>query len=814
MSANISSLESLALNILKNSFSEKIAEGVDVSELNPCSLLCNKELFLYEIKTPITILTCGHAYHRGCIETSIKKHSICPRPNCKKEVEFTVDATPRSQNTNDLMDISLTLLSDPIYPSSPKKRVGEYTDKLFSKKVKKPVSKEDSPTLQRLIKELRTDVPEKTLPTKLMSESNENSINFLALYQNIINAEETSKKTIQEVILHYFYFGKALEERFNHYKKNNPKRTVQGLVNNEVRVQLSSTKAEEVLYKALEIVASENNVKAQKLLVNFNELINSTSVKTYWNGVYVRDERNQTQCIKNILKEKEDQEVCQIKSNVLDEHIIESDLVLKRKRQNRKHADKEGECSTRELRDISPVDYNENLNETNLSESDHEEKEIDKRNRHESDYDNDYEPNNNSSISSDSDYYQKKKRKINKGKQMELKATAKCDNGSARSLNSISNNITISQDSSMLINRELLPTVIVTNPTTQTPRTPPPRPNVNIQVTPQKSVLFKESITYLQNHIEIDINDQGMIIKDNHISEKISSMVRNWLIMTLTSPKEEFVKATRTPLSLEASTKDHDFRQICEFVLYDFYFMTMKGPLKRDIGERTYIVERIVPLFKAIQSVHNEFKFHWIEVELDCMREVKKIFPKFDLPINQADGLGVRNSSNKAVIFIEVAGGPENIDPQHVKGDSEKLLKEAVFGLVSLLRNYLDRSAEESKQLCTFIIQSIGDRLTLSKLCLISKHLYKVSQIKSATLPFEFIDVANFMAVFELLYNLIESIFKYAEYSELEIQTGVINKLRLSESVDGITVPRIRDWIWLPDSVSAWECKEIQNENS
>ncbi|KAG9303613.1 hypothetical protein G9A89_018509 [Geosiphon pyriformis] len=102
------------------------------------------------------------------------------------------------------------------------------------------------------------------------------------------------------------------------------------------------------------------------------------------------------------------------------------------------------------------------------------------------------------------------------------------------------------------------------------------------------------------------------------------------------------------------------------------------------------------------------------------MREVKKIFPKFDLSINQADGLGVRNSSNKAVIFIEVSGGPENIDSKHVNKDSEKLLKEAVFGLYILV-------------------------------------------------------------------------------SELEIQTGVINKLRLSKSVDGIIVPKIRDWIWLPD---------------
>ncbi|KAF0484874.1 hypothetical protein F8M41_022910 [Gigaspora margarita] len=53
---------------------------------------------------------------------------------------------------------------------------------------------------------------------------------------------------------------------------------------------VQKTKAEEILYNALETVASENNAK--------------------------------------------DQEDCQIKSNVLDEHIIESDLLLKRNRQN------------------------------------------------------------------------------------------------------------------------------------------------------------------------------------------------------------------------------------------------------------------------------------------------------------------------------------------------------------------------------------------------------------------------------------------------------------------------------------------------
>ncbi|CAG8671232.1 9668_t:CDS:10 [Cetraspora pellucida] len=476
--------------------------------------------------------------------------------------------------------------------------------------------------------------------------------------------------------------------------------------------------------------------------------------------------------------------------------------VEEKMKQNRKHANKEGECSTRRLGNSASNDYDVNLSETEFSNMDYEEKESDKRKLSESDY----EPSS-SPISSDSGNDRKKKLKRSNRKQPKSKvivrrerdccsSTNKYEDNPAPaimmaggdaveslpplssllpipplpllpppgSINSVLNNVIIPKDLPTLVNQDQL-SPLLTNPIIQTPGTPPPRPNVNnIQITPQKLMLFKESVTYLPNHIKIDVNDEGMIIKDNHTSEEISGIIRNWLIMALTSPKEEFVKAIMTPLSSEASPKDCDFRQICEFVLYDFYFMTKKGPLKRDIGE----------------------------LELDCMREAKKIFPKFDLPIYQADGLGVRNSSKKEVVFIEILGGPENTDQKKLKEDSEKLLKEAVFGLVSLLRNYLDKSVEESKQLYTFMIQGIGN------------HVYKVSQIKSATLPFEFIDVADYLAVFEFLYILV---------SELEIQTRVINKLRLSESADGVIVPRIRDWIWLPDSISAWECEEIQNEN-
>ena len=60
--------------------------------------------------------------------------------------------------TTDPMNISPALFGDfPIFQdTSQKKRVGEPTSKLFSKKANKQVSKEDSPTLQRRIKELTT----------------------------------------------------------------------------------------------------------------------------------------------------------------------------------------------------------------------------------------------------------------------------------------------------------------------------------------------------------------------------------------------------------------------------------------------------------------------------------------------------------------------------------------------------------------------------------------------------------------------------------------------------------------------------------
>ncbi|CAG8658890.1 3892_t:CDS:2, partial [Paraglomus brasilianum] len=137
-------------------------------------------------------------------------------PDCKKEIESTVDATPGSQNINDLMDISPTLFNEPLfYSSPPKKRVAESASKSSSKKVKQ-ASKQDSPTLQRLIKELTTptqkiaSISSNTIILQSnVSEIDKDSVNFRELYDKITNAEDNNQKITQDLIFCYHDFGKG-----------------------------------------------------------------------------------------------------------------------------------------------------------------------------------------------------------------------------------------------------------------------------------------------------------------------------------------------------------------------------------------------------------------------------------------------------------------------------------------------------------------------------------------------------------------------------------------------------------------------------
>ncbi|CAG8558312.1 11615_t:CDS:1 [Cetraspora pellucida] len=236
---NISCFETLALNVLKNSSSEKIANNINIPELDPC-FLCNQEHFLYKINKLITLLICGHLYHCNCIKNSIKINSTCPRPNYNKEIESTDISIPESQDI-DLIEMFLKIFKSFIFIQSntSKKYINNpklFPNKISNKKTKKAVKKE-SHILKDLIKELSTESETQQDPVT----RKENANSFLDLYNNITYTENQNKITNQEVITCYYHFGKALNNRYDHYKKSNSKHKAQALVNKEVRLQLPNS---------------------------------------------------------------------------------------------------------------------------------------------------------------------------------------------------------------------------------------------------------------------------------------------------------------------------------------------------------------------------------------------------------------------------------------------------------------------------------------------------------------------------------------------------------------------------------------------
>ncbi|CAG8743342.1 3935_t:CDS:2, partial [Dentiscutata erythropus] len=131
---------------------------------------------------------------------------------------------------------------------------------------------------------------------------------------------------------------------------------------------------------------------------------------------------------------------------------------------------------------------------------------------------------------------------------------------------------------------------------------------------------------------------------------------------------------------------------------------------------------------------------------------IQGLFPEFDFILNKVDGIGSKVLSNKKIIFIEVSGGLENAVLKHIKGDTKKLIKEAMFGLISLLRGYLDKNAEKARNIYVYMI-------------------------KFAMLLFSFDEVKKFIEVFELLCALIDGLKK---------QTRKLKKLILFDPISNV----------------------------
>ncbi|KAF0529907.1 hypothetical protein F8M41_012522 [Gigaspora margarita] len=223
---SLANLQNFALNILKETKHDAV-QNTEVTELPPCKL-CENKILSVNFES-FTILSCGHIYHRKCIEKKflLTTENKCPLSDCNKIIDPVVserrfsESLSQSSGTSALADrlgedfgLGSPMNASPLLPllneTTQKKRTRELStsiEKLSSKKAKKTGGKKVSSMIKQLIEELINDIPN---GGRSLEETSGSASNFLQLSERIDHAETKNEEASRGLIFSYFNFGKAV----------------------------------------------------------------------------------------------------------------------------------------------------------------------------------------------------------------------------------------------------------------------------------------------------------------------------------------------------------------------------------------------------------------------------------------------------------------------------------------------------------------------------------------------------------------------------------------------------------------------------
>ncbi|GBC05056.1 hypothetical protein RclHR1_00600019 [Rhizophagus clarus] len=148
-----------------------------------------------------------------------------------------------------------------------------------------------------------------------------------------------------------------------------------------------------------------------------------------------------------------------------------------------------------------------------------------------------------------------------------------------------------------------------------------------------------------------------------------------------------------------------------------------------------------------------------------------------------------RRADARELLNLEVSGPPYRSTKKHTVGDVKKLLIMAICSLCQLLGNNLDCNIEDAKNVKTYSIQVIGDRLTLFAVSLVEKRKYLAVELASCVIPFAFDAITCYMKIFNF-FAVIRS--EFVKQKELQ------KKIRSFIPTDKCS-ENLREWLHLPD---------------
>ncbi|RIB13486.1 hypothetical protein C2G38_1728632 [Gigaspora rosea] len=331
-----------------------------------------------------------------------------------------------------------------------------------------------------------------------------------------------------------------------------------------------------------------------------------------------------------------------------------------------------------------------------------------------------------------------------------------------------------------------------------------------IIVTPNKPVITNASYNQYSMHMICAFGSTLHLVKettDKQLYEEIEKIIkmRNKSVLSSSIVKKLEVilqsdySTIVSKIIAETEVEDNEITEDARFLFFirntlldftaTFKFLTRKV-INRSMSERTYIVECISPILRAFRNSFPDIEYEWIEKVVRSIKGANNIF-SCNMKPRKTDLLILRLSDATEILDIEVSGPPFNSTKKHTVGDAKKLLLLSVCSLCKILANNFDCLIEDAKQVRTYCIQAIGDRLTLFATSLIDKKKYLAIELASCIIPFSFDAISCYARIFNF-FAIIRNEFVKQE----KIQKKIRSFIPLADNNN----EDLREWVHQPDA--------------
>ncbi|KAG2192494.1 hypothetical protein INT47_009693 [Mucor saturninus] len=241
----------------------------------------------------------------------------------------------------------------------------------------------------------------------------------------------------------------------------------------------------------------------------------------------------------------------------------------------------------------------------------------------------------------------------------------------------------------------------------------------------------------------------------------------------------------------DIESHDATMVKIIQFLLTDFCSKCYRNPIYQPRTERTFWIDRVVPIFQVFGHHSQLLGFQWCEVSTD---EQMEFIIDPDTWMRTAgtkyhDGLGYDLDFQSRLIMEGSSKSTAREDIEHTQEDTIKNLHFSIEILNSFIRRNSTASYSSLCSVVVFSIQCVCKTITLTETKLDNCNIgsYTQKEVRSSTIPVTFNNRASWVHVFELISYLHKSLLEQQSLFE-KIGKGSAGLIPVDDADRGLNV--------------------------